>query len=45
MAALRETGVVIAMLLLMATGQERVTPVRLGGAVVVCGGVGLVVLG
>lgn len=44
-AALRETGVVIAMLLLMATGQERVTPVRLGGAVVVCGGVGLVVLG
>ena len=44
-AALRETSVVIATLLLMATGQERVTPVRLGGAVVVCGGVALVVLG
>jgi drug/metabolite transporter (DMT)-like permease len=44
-AALRETSVVFAMLLLMATGQERVTPARLGGAVVVSGGVAAVVLG
>jgi multidrug transporter EmrE-like cation transporter len=42
-AAVRESSVVIAMLLLAATGQEKVTPARLAGAVLVCGGIACVV--
>jgi drug/metabolite transporter (DMT)-like permease len=41
--AVRESSVVIAMLLLAATGQEKVTPTRLAGAVLVCGGIACVV--
>lgn len=41
-AAVRETSVVMAMLLLAATGQERVTRARLAGAMLVAAGVVLV---
>ncbi|WP_122817869.1 EamA family transporter [Nocardioides pantholopis] len=41
--AVRETSVAVAVLLLAATGQERVTRVRLAGAVLVAAGVALVV--
>ena len=42
-AAARETSVVIAMVLLAATRQERVTPLRLVGAVLVCTGIAAIV--
>lgn len=41
-AAVRETSVVLALLLLAATGQEQVTRIRMAGAVVVTVGVALV---
>lgn len=43
-AAVRETSVVIAVLMLAVTGQERLRPRTLLGAVIVAGGVALVVL-
>ncbi len=43
-AAVRETSVVMVVLLLALTGRERLTPARLGGAVAVAAGVALVVL-
>ena len=42
-AATRETSVVIAMILLAATRQERVTVLRLVGAVLVCAGIAAIV--
>jgi drug/metabolite transporter (DMT)-like permease len=44
-AAVRETSVVLALLLLAVTGRERVTPRQVGGAVAVCAGVACIVLG
>jgi drug/metabolite transporter (DMT)-like permease len=44
-AAVRETSVVIALLLLAATGRERVRAPQVAGAVAVCAGVACVVLG
>ena len=43
-AAVRETSVVMVVLLLALTGRERLTAARLGGAVAVAAGVALVVL-
>ena len=43
-AALRETSVLLLMIMLAATGRERVTRLRAVGAVLVCAGVACVVL-